>query len=85
MKTFIREVAYFIILSLGALSLLPLILERMPLSTEAYTVNRMEKIFIIQLSILIFFGLLIGLYILRLLITLVARLLLGGGGKGVKP
>jgi hypothetical protein len=85
MKIFIREVAYLIILSLGALSLLPMVMERLPLSTEAFTANRMEKIFIIQLSILVFFGLLIVLYILRLLVTLVVRLLLGGGGKGVKP
>jgi hypothetical protein len=85
MKTFIRELGYFFTLSLGALCLMPLVMLRQPMSTEAYTANRMEKIFIIQLSVLWFLGLLIVLYVLRLIVTLVVRKLLGGGSGGVKP
>ncbi len=85
MKNFIRETGYFFTLSLVALALLPLIMKRLPMTTEAYTANRMEKIFIIQLSILCFLGMLIVLYVLRLIVTLVVRKLLGGGGGGVKP
>lgn len=84
MKTFIREAGYFFTLSLGALCLLPMVMQRLPMSTEAYTANRMEKIFIIQLSILVFFGILVLLYVLRLIMTLLAKKLFGGGG-GVKP
>jgi len=62
-----------------------LVMLRQPMSTEAYTANRMEKIFIIQLSVLWFLGLLIVLYVLRLIVTLVVRKLLGGGSGGVKP
>jgi hypothetical protein len=85
MKTFIREAGYFFTLSMGALSLLPLMMEWLPLSTEAFTVNRMEKIFIIQLSILMFLSILIVLYLIRLIVTLLVRKLLGGGGGSVKP
>jgi hypothetical protein len=84
MKTFIREAGYFFTLGLGALCLLPMVMQRLPMSTEAYTANRMEKIFIIQLSILVFFGILVLLYVLRLIMTLLAKKLFGGGG-GVKP
>lgn len=84
MKTFIREAGYFFTLSLGALCLLPMVMQRLPMSTEAYTANRMEKIFIIQLSILVFLGILVLLYVLRLIMTLLAKKLFGGGG-GVKP
>ncbi len=85
MKILIRELGFFILLSLGALCLLPVVMEQLPLSTEAFTVNRMEKLFIIELSILVFFGILVILYIFRLLFTLIAGKLLGGGGGGVKP
>jgi hypothetical protein len=85
MKTFIREAGYFFTLSLGALGLLPLVMEWLPLSTEAFTVNRMEKIFIIQLYLLMFLGILIVLYVIRLIVTLLTRKLLGGGGGSVKP
>jgi hypothetical protein len=85
MKIFIREAGYFFTLSLGALCLMPMVMQRLPMSTEAYTANRMEKIFIIQLSVLWFLGLLIVLYVLRLIVTLVVRKLLGGGTGGVKP
>jgi hypothetical protein len=84
MKIFIREAGYFFTLSLGALCLLPMVMQRLPMSTEAYTANRMEKIFIIQLSILVFLGILVLLYVLRLIMTLLAKKLFGGGG-GVKP
>ncbi len=84
MKIFIREAGYFFTLSLGALCLLPMVMQRLPMSTEAYTANRMEKIFIIQLSILVFLGILAVLYVLRLIMTLLAKKLFGGGG-GVKP
>ena len=84
MKTFIREAGYFFTLSLGALCLLPMVMQRLPMSTEAYTANRMEKIFIIQLSILVFLGILAVLYVLRLIMTLLAKKLFGSGG-GVKP
>ena len=85
MNTFIREAGYFFTLSLGALGLLPLVMEWLPLSTEAFTVNRMEKIFIIQLYLLMFLGILIVLYLIRLIVTLLTRKLLGGGGGSVKP
>lgn len=85
MNTFIREAGYFFTLSLGALGLLPLVMEWLPLSTEAFTVNRMEKIFIIQLYLLMFLGILIVLYVIRLIVTLLTRKLLGGGGGSVKP
>ena len=85
MKTFIREAGYFFTLSLGALGLLPLVMEWLPLSTEAFTVNRMEKIFIIQLYLLMFLGILVVLYVIRLIVTLLTRKLLGGGGGSVKP
>lgn len=84
MKTLIREAGYFFTLSLGALCLLPMVMQRLPMSTEAYTANRMEKIFIIQLSILVFSVILAVLYVLRLIMTLLAKKLFGGGG-GVKP
>jgi hypothetical protein len=85
MKIFIRELGFFIVLSLGALSLLPLVVEQLPLASEAYTVNRMEKLFIIELSILVFLTILVVLYILRFILTLIFRKLLGGGGGAVKP
>ena len=85
MKIFIRELGFFIVLSLGALSLLPLVVEQLPLTSEAYTVNRMEKLFIIELSILVFLAILVVLYMLRFILTLIFRKLLGGGGGAVKP
>lgn len=85
MKTFIQEAGYFFTLSLGALGLLPVVMEWLPMSTETYTVNQMEKIFIIQLSILMFLSILIVLYLIRLIVTLLVRKLLGGGGGSVKP
>lgn len=85
MKIFIRELGFLILLSLGALSLMPLVMGKLPLTSEAYTVNRMEKLFIIELSILVFLANLIVLYVLRLMLTLVFGKLLGGGGGTVKP
>lgn len=84
MQTLIRETAFFIILSLLAISLMPAAMGGLTLATEAFTVNRMEKIFIVQLSVLVFLMNLTVLYVIRLLLTLIHRKLTGGGG-GVKP
>ncbi len=84
MKTLIREIAFFLILSLLATSLVPAAMGRLELASEAYTVNRMEKLFIIQLSVLMFVLILAGLYAMRLILTLLHRKLTGGTG-GAKP
>lgn len=84
MKILIRETAFFLILSLLSISLVPAAMGRLVLASEAFTVNRMEKLFLIQLSVLMFLLILAVLYAVRLVLTLVHRKLTGGGG-GVKP
>jgi hypothetical protein len=84
MKTLIRETAFFLILSLLATSLVPVAMGRLVLASEAFTVNRMEKLFLIQLSVLMFLLILAVLYVVRLVLTLVHRKLTGSGG-GAKP
>jgi hypothetical protein len=84
MKILIRETAFFLILSLLSISLVPAAMGRLVLASEAFTVNRMEKLFLIQLSVLMFLLILSVLYAVRLVLTLVHRKLTGGGG-GVKP
>ncbi len=84
MKILIRETAFFLILSLLSISLVPAAMGRLVLASEAFTVNRIEKLFLIQLSVLMFLLILSVLYAVRLVLTLVHRKLTGGGG-GVKP
>jgi hypothetical protein len=84
MKILIRETAFFLILSLLSISLVPAAMGRLVLASEAFTVNRIEKLFLIQLSVLMFLLILAVLYAVRLVLTLVHRKLTGGGG-GVKP
>jgi hypothetical protein len=84
MKTLIRETAFFLILSLLAISLVPAAMGRLVLASEAFTLNRMEKLFLVQLSVLMFVLILAILYAVRLVMTLVHRKLTGGGG-GAKP
>ncbi len=84
MKILIRETAFFLILSLLSISLVPAAMGRLVLASEAFTVNRMEKLFLIQLSVLMFLLILAVLYAVRLVLTLVHQKLTGGGG-GAKP
>jgi hypothetical protein len=84
MKILIRETAFFLILSLLSISLVPAAMGRLVLASEAFTVNRIEKLFLIQLSVLMFLLILSVLYAVRLVLTLVHRKLTGGGG-GAKP
>ena len=83
MKVLARELGYLFLFSLLSLALTPLAVDALGLTTEAYTPNRVERIFLVQIAILAFLALLAALYVLRLLVTLLmARL---SGGAGDKP
>jgi hypothetical protein len=83
MKVLARELGFLFLFTLVSLALTPAALDLLSLTTEAFTANRVERIFMVQIGILAFLAILAALYVLRLLMTLVmARL---SGGSGEKP
>jgi hypothetical protein len=83
MKVLARELGFLFLFTLVAIALTPYAMGILALSTEAYTANRVERIFLVQIGILAFLAVLATLYVLRLLLALVrARL---SGGSGEKP
>jgi len=83
MKVLARELGFLFLFTLISIALTPSALDMLSLTTEAFTANRVERIFLVQIGILAFLVILAALYVLRLLMTLVmARL---SGGSGEKP
>ena len=83
MKVLARELGFLFLFTIVSVALTPSAMDNLPLTTEAFTANRVERIFLVQIGILTFIAILAALYVLRLLVTLVrARL---SGGSGEKP
>jgi hypothetical protein len=83
MKVLARELGFLFLFTVISFALTPSALDILPLTTEAFTPNRVERIFLFQIGILAFLIILASLYVLRLVVTLVmARL---SGGSGEKP
>jgi len=83
MKILARELGFFFVFSLAALCLTPAVVDALALTSEAWTVNRLERIFLVQIAVLAFLAILAALYVLRLALALL--LSTRGGGGGMKP
>lgn len=83
MKVLARELGFLFLFSLVAVALTPSAMGILALTTEAFTANRVERIFLVQIGMLAFLAVLASLYVLRLAVAMVrARL---SGGSGEKP
>lgn len=82
MKVLARELGFLFLFTLVSLCLTPSAVDALELTSEAWTVNRVERIFLVQIGILAFLAILASLYVLRLVVTLVLARLSGGGGGG---
>lgn len=83
MKVLARELGFLFLFTLVSISLTPSAVNALRLTTEAYTANRLERIFLVQIGILAFLAILAMLYVLRLVVTLVMSRF--SGGSGDKP
>jgi hypothetical protein len=81
MKVLARELGFFFLFTLIAISLTPSAMDALRLTTEAFTANRVERIFLVQIGILAFLAILAVLYVLRLVVTLVMGRFSGGSGE----
>lgn len=81
MKVLARELGFLFLFTVISFALTPSALDILPLTTEAYTVNRVEQIFLVQIGILAFLAILASLYVLRLVVTLVMARFSGGAGE----
>lgn len=81
MKVLARELGFLFLFTLISVALTPSAVGALRLTTEAYTANRMERIFLVQIGILAFLALLASLYVLRLLVTLVMSRFTGSAGN----
>ncbi|NDC78001.1 MAG: hypothetical protein EBZ67_09040 [Chitinophagia bacterium] len=81
MKVLARELGFLFLFTLISTSLTPSVIDALPLTTEAFNPNRVERIFLVQIGILAFLSILALLYVLRLVVTLVMARFSGGGGE----
>lgn len=81
MKVLARELGYLFLFSLLSMALTPVAVDALGLTTEAYTPNRVERIFLVQIAILAFLAILAALYVLRLVLAFVAGRRSSGSGQ----
>lgn len=80
MKVFARELSFFFLFAATSVWLTPLTVDFLGLTSEAYTVNQVEKIFLVQIGMLAFLANLVVLYLLRMIFTVVRSKLSGSSG-----
>jgi hypothetical protein len=73
MKSIVTEIAWFFFMCALMLMLLPGAVQMIDARSSMYTINKLEKYFLIELSILIFLVMLVGGYLLRFVVMLVMK------------
>ncbi|MBM3442369.1 MAG: hypothetical protein FJX89_06670 [Bacteroidetes bacterium] len=80
MKVLARELSFFFLFATASIWLTPTSVNFLGLTSEAFIVNKVEKIFLMQIGQLAFMANLVVLYLLRFVFTLVRRKLMGSSG-----
>jgi hypothetical protein len=85
MRNFVRELGFFLLFLTVALCLAPAVLQAMRLTSEASYTNRLEELFLIQISFIVILVLVALQYLLRFLATMIIRWTGGQAAGGDTP
>jgi|LakMenEpi03Aug12_release.lakeMendotaPanAssembly.Ray.scaffolds.fasta_scaffold750983_2 hypothetical protein len=85
MRNFVRELGFFLLFLAVALCLAPAVLQAMRLTSEASYTNRLEELFLIQISFIVILVLVALQYLLRFLATMIIRWTGGQAAGGDTP
>lgn len=85
MRTLARELGFLLLFLALGLALAPSVLQALQPTSEGYSTNRLEELFLLQVGFLVLLAIVAALYLVRFLLTLLIRWAGGEAAGGETP